>query len=307
MLTISIEIELAWGVHDLDDRAHLSADGQQERAHLRTLLDVADEHGIPISFNIVGHLLLNSCDGDHDGPYDRRWFDADPGTNVETDPLFYAPDMARAVLESSVDHELCTHTFSHVLCNDVSDAVLDEELQRIQELHAMIDEPVRSFVPPRHHRPNIEVLRENGIQTVRCAKSTDSATPIHRLKELLFGPLPEWDPCERNGVLETYCTRYSSLTAATLPRGQEPPPYPCKWVPVSVRKHAHLKYLKRTTNQAMQRDTAIHHWCHLFNLSNDHQMAVLKRYFEYLGEMREVGLEIKTMAGLRDAISNGGS
>lgn len=103
-----MEVELGWGVHDLGTYDHLSPDARVERAYLRRLLARCEETNIPILFNVVGHLLLDGCDGNHAGPYPSNWFDADPGTNLETDGLFYAPDIVDQIAASPVAHELCS-------------------------------------------------------------------------------------------------------------------------------------------------------------------------------------------------------
>lgn len=298
-LTISIEIELGWGVHDLGTWGHLSADGSAERHYLRELLRKTEETDVPISFDIVGHLLLDECDGTHSGPYEPGWFDADPGTDVETDPLFYAPDMANAVLESTAGHELCTHTFSHLLCHEASDELLDLELERVQSLHSAIDEPVSSFVPPRHYPPNNEVLTRNGIETARYAIATSDTTQFQRFKELTIGPAPTWPMRTDGSLLETYCTTYPSLTASSLPAGQDSVTEPVfAALPIPVRHWIHRRYLRRSTRRAIRNEEPLHLWCHLYDICNDHQWPLLADYFDFLATIPDDDLQIVTMAEL---------
>lgn len=297
-LTISIEIELGWGVHDIEGKPHLSKKGAKEREYLQKLLQCTDEHDIPISFDIVGHLLLSECDGAHEGPYRDKWFSSDPGTDLSDAPLFYAPDMADAVLSTNTEHELCTHTFSHLLCEEETDELVDWELQQVQKMHAEIDDRIVSFVPPRHQRPRNETLRQNGIRVARYAKEKSTPTKLHRFKELTVGPHPEWEPKIQDGVLETYCTTYPSLTARSLPAGQRPVKSVFKPFPIELRKQVHQHYLRRSTQQAIESGIPLHLWCHLYDLSNRHQWEVLAEYFEYLSAIPDKKLEIKTMSGL---------
>lgn len=306
-LTISIEVELGWGVHDLAIREHLSEDGRREREYLRRLLAKADECGVPISFDIVGHLLLSECDGTHDGQYPDGWFDADPGTDVETDGLYYGPDLAAQMLEAETEHELCTHTFSHVLCNRVDEAVVDTELKRVNDLHADLDGPVESFVPPRHFRADNGVLRRNGIRVARYAKVKGSRTLAHRFKQLTIGPHPEWEPSVEDGLVETYCTTYPSLTARTLPAGQGDVFRGYRSFPLAARKRAHAYYLRRATRRTIETGVPLHLWCHLYDLSNEHQWDVLEGYLEYLAGVPDDDLEILTMDALADAYLGSGA
>ena len=298
-LTISVEIELGWGVHDIDKRNHLSADGSTERRYLRKLLRKTEAADVPVSFDIVGHLLLDECDGTHTGPYRAGWFDADTGTDAETDPLFYAPDMADLILDSDTDHELCTHTFSHILCNEAPDDLIEVELDRVQELHERRDGSVSSFVPPRHYRPDNDVLRRKGIRTARYARNTSESTGLHRFKELTIGPHPSWPSRVERGVLETYCTTYPSLTASSLPAGQASGTHPAfRLLPLEVRNRIHRHYLRRSTRRAIRTGTPLHLWCHLYDLCNEYQWPLLADYFDYLSDIPDDQLEIKTMEEL---------
>lgn len=301
-LTISIEVELGWGVHDLNLGSHLSENGVEERKYLQKLLQKTAEHDIPISFDIVGHLLLSECDGIHPGPYREGWFDSDPGTGVDDAPLFYASDMAEAILSSEPDHELCTHTFSHLLCGEASDELVNLELQRVQELHTEIDKNVSSFVPPRHQQPNNEILYQNGIRVARYAKEKHSPSIAHRFKELTVGPHPVWESEIHDGVLETYCTTYPSLTASSLPSGQRTTSSEFRPFPLRVRKRTHQYYLQKATQRVIESGTPLHLWCHLYDLSNPSQWEVLERYIEFLSTIPDQELQVKTMEGLGDEL-----
>ncbi|MFC7115805.1 polysaccharide deacetylase family protein [Natronoarchaeum sp. GCM10025703] len=217
-VTLSVEIELGWGVHDIGEYGHLSEDGRAEREFLRQLLDVCDETEIPISFDAVGHLFLASCEGSHDGPYPDGWFDADPGTDVAVDPLFYAPDMIENVRTRDTDHELCTHTFSHTPHGTVSTTAADADLDHAQRVHEdILGERTCSLVPPRHMTPPSHVLRSNGIDVVREAANRRASSRLGRAKELLLGPPPMGDPTIEDGVCRTLSTTYPNLAAASLP------------------------------------------------------------------------------------------
>lgn len=297
-LTLSMEIELGWGIVDGADGRHLSEDGSAERTYLRRLLRKTEACGVPITFDVVGHLMLRSCPGTHPGPYPDGWFDRDPGTDLHADPLFYAPDMVEEVAASSADHEICTHTFSHIRCGAVADELIDLELQRAQRLHERYGGRVESFVPPLHSEPPNPVVRRNGITTVRYARERQSPTRLNRLKELTTGPHPEWPPQVVDEVLESYCTTYPSLTARSLPAGRRDTHPVFRSLPIAVRKRAHAFYLRRAIERAVASGTPLHLWCHLFDLCNPHQWAVVSDFLEYLGELPADELAIRTMADL---------
>ncbi len=300
VVTLSVEVELGWGMHDMDEYGHLSPRGEAERAYLSHLLDACETFDVPVSFDVVGHLMMESCSGDHEGPYPTGWFSADPGTDVESDPLFYAPDAVDDIRRRSTDHELCTHTFSHVVCSQVSPAVVDRDLELAQACHREhLGSPARSLVPPRHAPPPRDVYDRFGIDVVRLARPVASPTPVHRFKHLVAGPHPELSPRVVDGTVETYGTVYMSLTASSLPLGQKSTHPAFRSLPVSLRQRLHERYLIRTAERAAETDGHVHLWCHLWDLSNEYQWKPVRAFVERLGELRDAGeVEILPMVKL---------
>lgn len=73
VVTLSIEIELAWGRHHLTEPnrfANLSQDRTIETNSLARLLDLFKQCDIQATFDIVGHLLHEQCDGAHRSPHE---------------------------------------------------------------------------------------------------------------------------------------------------------------------------------------------------------------------------------------------
>ncbi|PSQ50973.1 polysaccharide deacetylase [Halobacteriales archaeon SW_6_65_15] len=301
-VTLSIEVELGWGVHDLDAAPHLSADGSAERAYLSRLLNCADALDVPISFDVVGHLLQSACDGSHEGPHRDGWFDADPGTDASVNPLFYAPEMVRDIVDRPSGHELCTHTYSHVPCQTVDEETVGWELDRAQsQIETVTGSKTVSIVPPRHSRPSSETLREAGIEIMRMSRDTSDKSRPGRLVELLYGPHPTFEPRLVDGVVETYCTAYPSLTSSALPSGQRDPLAPFRLLPVRVRQSLQRQYLSRAIDAAVETDGHCHLWCHLYDLSNQYQWPVVRSFLEELAARRDSGdVRVLTMAELND-------
>ena len=305
-VTISMEVELAWGIQDLGDFTHLSPNGQVERTYLDKLLEVCRQRHLPISFDVVGHLFLEECLGYHDGPHADGWFDGDPGTNYCEDPLFYAPDMVEAIQLSQTNHEICSHTFSHALFDEISSETARWELRQVQNIHEThIGNPTVSLVPPRHQSPPYDVLRESGLEILRPAIHQQSKTKVHRFKELLAGPIPTAPTKIADGIVETYCTTTPSLTAPALPSGQGESHAAFRYVPVRLRKRLHLNALKRATQNAARNGGHLHLWCHLYDLSNELQWQTVKAYLHWLEGFREENdIRIATMKDLNTYVRN---
>ena len=136
VVTLSIELELGRGTHDQAEYGHLSSDQSAETEALHRLLYLADRLNLPVIFDIVGHLFHDSCSGSHPGPHPELWWDEDPGTCDDSDPLFYVPDLIREIRNRETDHELATHTYFHLLADEATAEELDDELATVDELHA---------------------------------------------------------------------------------------------------------------------------------------------------------------------------
>ena len=70
-VTISVEVELAWGLHDLSPEHRddiLSDNRRAESRALNRVLGIAAETETPLTFDVVGHLLHEDCSGTHEGP-----------------------------------------------------------------------------------------------------------------------------------------------------------------------------------------------------------------------------------------------
>lgn len=199
-VTISIEIELGWGVHDLDNYeeaiSNISESRKRETKALSQLLSLCENYHIPVTFDVVGHLLMENCTGHHQGPHPNGWFDRDPGTSVDKNPLFYAPDLVEMIMESDINHEICTHTFSHTPCSKFSSDVVGWEIDEAIKLHQeKLNRDINSMVPPRHSPPPLDILHNKNINVIRMPYSNKTTpTKLHTFYDELFGNHPVVEP-----------------------------------------------------------------------------------------------------------------
>lgn len=306
-VTISLDFELAWGLLDDPSLAEtlLSENRRAENAYLRRFLEQCDRLNIPITFATVGHLFLDSCDGSHDTHLKSGDHGSDPGTDIATDPLFYAPDLIDRIRGAETAHEIATHTFSHVLCDTVPRATVDRELKAAAEIHEANGlEPPRSFVAPRNRLPDYDVLNANGIDVVRTPHrppaSTDPEKYVSRIRNWVFEDAPAVSqPRRTNGVIETRSTSFPSLTATHLPNGRQDPLLPFRTIPRDVRQRYHEAYLERSLEIAIEEGLSLHLWSHLYNLSNEDQWKPISSFLDTVAQYRDEGLvRVETMDDL---------
>src|SRR5215469_5559833 len=137
-VSISADFELNWAFRSRkeEERNHL---GTTERENVPFILDLLAEFAVPITWATVGHLFLTSCLGESGYAHPRMprppvnsrwrgdWYKHDPCTDLQRDPLWYAPDLIERIIRAKVAHELGSHSFSHV---DFSPQTSNRELIR---------------------------------------------------------------------------------------------------------------------------------------------------------------------------------
>jgi len=303
-LTVSIELELGWGMHDQQEYSHLSEDRYMEGEALRKLLAIADKHAVPISFDIVGHLFEKKCSGVHEGPYPNGWWTADPGSGPDQNPLFYAPDLITAIREATVDHEICTHTYSHTLYDKMGPDILAAELEHVKTLHEDWELPKpTSIVFPRHQSNHYDILADFGINTVRHPISgygIEASNPFRKLWWLLNRDHPITQIQQRDDLLITPCTPHPSLTTGTLPNGQNSPHPVFRVIPARLRQRLHRQYLQSAVDNTVTSECHLHLWTHLYNMSNRFQFPVVRQAIEYISKVRdESDLTVHRMCDLQ--------
>jgi len=290
VVSLSIELELGWGMHDKGEFDHLSEDRLEETRTLQHLLDTTERLNIPITFPIVGHLLHESCDGFHTGPYAVDWWNEDPGTNVNEHPLFYAPDVVDEIESSVVEHEIATHTYSHLLANEATPDMIEFDLQKAREVHEDFGLPdPTSIVMPRHKEPDYSILTDHEIETIRRPVRNYGAHIDNKISKtwwLWNRSHPKSSMKQKKGILETTVTPHPSLTTTTLPKGQMSPHSIFSAIPKTLRKRRHLQYLQNAIDLAANEQTHVHLWTHLYNLSNKDQWPLVEKALMYLAERR---------------------
>jgi hypothetical protein len=302
VITISIEVELGWGSHFQQNpnyKSIISENREAETSILNSLVKLCDNLEIPVTFDFVGHLFLDECDGKHDGPYNADWFSCDKITS--NGRLFYAPDLVEVVKSSSIDHEVATHTFSHVLFDRVNEDVADRELQLAKEVHNQAGLPSpSSLVAPQHKRPPLNVIQDHGIDTIRSPDQNAKRGnwPIQSLNVIQRSNIIR-EPELKNDILHSYCTPWPSLTTAMLPNGQRSVGYPLKSIPIASRKFLHKRKLRQALQEAVSAESHLHLWTHLYNMANEDQWDVISGFLKSLANhQEEKELNVSTMSNI---------
>lgn len=150
-LTISIDLELAWGVWDILSAADLQMAETSERPICAALIDLFDRHQVRATWAIVAALL------------DKSAAIGRPGKEA----CWYAPDIIERVVNSRVAHELGTHSGRHVYFNKISESEAGEDLAFAEAMHRANGFSFKSMVFPRNAVAHLGVLARHDLKTFR--------------------------------------------------------------------------------------------------------------------------------------------
>jgi peptidoglycan/xylan/chitin deacetylase (PgdA/CDA1 family) len=190
VLLISADFELAWAWQFTKSSSaplqKAMSMARRERENIPKIVDVCEQFNIPVTWATVGHLFLEKCINTQGMPHKdiprlahfenkfwkfnaKDWFVNDPCTDYLTNPEWYCPDLIKMILNSSVNHEIGNHTFSHIDCRNgvCPPEVLRAELAESKKIAAEWGLELKSFVHPGHTIGNLDVLAVEGFTNFR--------------------------------------------------------------------------------------------------------------------------------------------
>jgi hypothetical protein len=150
-VTLSIDLELAWGVWDTVTADDLRFAETVERPICAALVELFDRYQVPASWLMVAALL------------DAQSGQARPGAPA----CWYAPDVIERITGAKVRHEIGSHGGRHIYFDRISAAEAQGDLEFAKSVHRAHSLGFESFVYPRGAVGHLDVLAHNGIRVVR--------------------------------------------------------------------------------------------------------------------------------------------
>jgi hypothetical protein len=150
-LTISIDLELAWGVWDTATPEDLRLAETAERPICAALIDLFDRHEVPVTWAMVAALL------------DEASAAGLPGTTS----CWHAPDIIERIGKAKVRHEIGSHGGRHIYFNEISAAQARDDLDFAKTVHRRHGLGFESFVYPRGAVGHADVVAHAGLRVVR--------------------------------------------------------------------------------------------------------------------------------------------
>lgn len=297
-VVLSIDAEVGWGFHDLPEPS--MARVEAGRSGWSTLLGLLDSNDVPATWAIVGHLMLEHCDGTHaDHPSIPGWFSREQGEWRDRPELRFGRDLIADVQESSTDHELACHSFSHVLFDDprvtreIAIAEIDAAIRAADSFGVEYD----SFVFPRNAVGHLDVLAGYGFT---CYRSRDTV-PTGQLRRSTRKLLAAIDPDR----VELVTPRLDEHGLVDIPPslflfGFEGAP---RLAAELLGTDPIVRQAKRGIDRASSTDGVFHMWLHPNNIQTERDVSRLTEIIRYLAETRETtDLAVETMTDVAEQV-----
>ncbi|MGZ9083865.1 MAG: polysaccharide deacetylase family protein [Rhodoplanes sp.] len=150
-LTISIDLELAWGVWDRLTPEDLRMAETAERPICAALIELFDRHSVPVTWAMVAALLDESSAKQRPGPV-RCW---------------YAPDVVEQIVRAKAGHEIGSHGGRHIDLAAADATPAADDLLFAKETHRNAGLPFQSFVFPRNRIGNLDAVAQAGLRVFR--------------------------------------------------------------------------------------------------------------------------------------------
>ena len=150
-LTISIDLELAWGFWDILAPEILRLSQSAERRICDKLLQLFDRYHVPVTWAVVAAVL------------DRTSAKGRPGNEAS----WYAPDIIDRIRAAKTPHEIGSHGGHHLYYDRMTAAEADADLAFIKQVHRDNDLALDSFVFPRNAIGHLDLLAHAGLRTFR--------------------------------------------------------------------------------------------------------------------------------------------
>jgi len=324
---LGIEVELAWGrVHRKNiDLPRLNRIAVNVREILDPVTGLLEKYSVPVTWNILGHLLLDHCTKNNlnglphaDMPRPNYswlkddWYRFDPCTNLQRDPAWYGKDIVgrivKYVKDSKVPHEIGCHSFSHQLFGDpgCGEELARAEIQKCVELMKREYEIVpKVFSFPRDYVGHLNVLKEAGFVAFRdiptklypCLKLERTISNYMKTYFSLFNQFLSYyflfpphvaPPREAISGLWT--------VPGCLAYGRKP------LIPLKLVTFKAIQGIRKAIGEAK----TFSMYTHLRSFGeNKHMLSNFEQVLSYVGEKRREGkLEVKTMTELVRELSD---
>lgn len=299
-VVLSIDAELSWGFHDKDTLPTERI--ASARTGWRSLLELCDEFDVPATWAVVGHLMLEECDGKHaDHPAPPGWFDHEIGPDALPADWRFGRDLVEATADAAVDHDIGCHTFSHV---EFGAQTTSRQLARAElaaSIRAARDCGIEasSFVFPRNNVGNRQALAAYGIRCYRGNRpdGLKGSGVLRPLRKLARGTVQTRPPPLVQPRIDPF--GLVNVPASLFLFGFEGRP---RSVLERVVGDPIVRQAKLGIDAVADSEKLFHVWLHPNDLTDDRDIDRMRAIFQHIDRRREThDLRVETMADVAEA------
>ena len=300
---ISIDAELGWGFNDFENVPTERIEAA--RPGWRRLLELLEQFEIPATWAVVGHLCLKQCSGVHPShPAKDEWFARERHEWVLRPDFRFGHGLVEAISESGVNHEIGSHSFSHVVFDerDTSRELARAELKASLEAAGDLGIRPESFVFPRNVVGYRDLLAEYGFRCYRGKAPTRRRSAVSQsLLRLLRGT--RFDPDRL--LVEPKIDEYGlvDVPASMYLYSFEPP---VRDICEPLIGDLTVTQSRRGIDRASDRNGLFHVWLHPNNLHREYAIERLRSVLSYLADRRDDGdVTVATMGQVAKRVRDG--
>ena len=284
-LIISFDFELGWGgiENGLWSSREKMGVYKQMPETIASLVNLFDKHEFPVTWAVVGAMMQDSStlDVEHIPDHYRKLI-KETVTAARAD-TFFAPDLVSLISETNVNHEICSHSYSHVRFDlqGVTEKVIQRELCLFEQALKPVLSRAASFIYPYNIEKYEIALSKYGYLAIRGGALQDYNSRLGAAYNYFFNPPPM-----------SYCTSINDNTFRYSGSMLFNPGYKHMYRLPFVERRA-----RRGIQMAASSGDALHIWCHPFNFSEKPELLkAFTRFVEYVLPYRERGeLDVVTM------------
>ena len=281
-LTISIDLELAWGNWDNLTPHHASRIDKLERPVCARLLTLLDQHDIPATWAIVA-ALLDPAKPQH------------PGLPT----IWQAPDIIDAIRNAHTAHDIGSQGGRHIYFDRISAAESKADLHYARDIHAGAGLPFTSFVFPRNLIAHRDEFTSAGLSVYRGEDQAwhQRLRARHRLAGRLAHLLDLALPLAPEPVQPRTQDSLTDLPGSMILLGRDGPRR-------LLTNAAIARKLTRGLDAAQYSGSVFHLWFHPSNFYHrtDDQFALLESFLAEVAGRRAAGtIQVRPMAAFAAA------
>ena len=306
-VVISIDAELGWGFHDYPATQRPTDRIARSRWGWARLAETLEQHGIPATWAVVGHLFEHDCAGAHVGhPSPLGWFAHERGDEPMDERFRFAPELLADLIESNVDHDIGAHTYSHVEfdADYATEPLVRAECDRAIDAAEAAGVSLDSFVFPRNRVGYREILAESGFTCYRGTKpeTTPDGSRTALLRKLakatvVRDPPPLVEPrVDEFGLVNVPTSLYLF--------GFEGP---ARRVLAATVGDPVVRQARLGVDAAAEGDGVCHLWLHPNNLTTEVDVARVRAICAHIDSVRaKTDLTVETMRSVAERVGTEG-